>query len=90
MSELILLAMALPMDAFAVSLGLGAKQREHAVCIALLAGVYFGVFQGMMPLLGYLSGRSVLGFIENSAPWVACVILLGLGGKMLYEAFGKD
>ena len=90
MSELILLAMALPMDAFAVSLGLGAKQREHAVCIALLAGVYFGVFQGMMPLLGYLSGRSVLGFIENIAPWVACVILLGLGGKMLYEAFSKD
>lgn len=90
MSELILLAMALPMDAFAVSLGLGAKQREHAVCIALLAGVYFGVFQGMMPLLGYLSGRSVLGFVENIAPWVACVILLGLGGKMLYEAFGKD
>lgn len=90
MSDLILLAMALPMDAFAVSLGLGAKQRKHTVLIAILAGVYFGVFQGMMPLLGYLSGRSVLGFIENIAPWVACVILLGLGGKMLYEAFGKD
>lgn len=90
MSDLILLAMALPMDAFAVSLGLGAKQRKHTVLIAILAGVYFGVFQGMMPLLGYLSGRSVLGFIENIAPWVACVILLGLGGKMLYEAFSKD
>lgn len=90
MSDLILLAMALPMDAFAVSLGLGAKQRKHTVLIAILAGVYFGVFQGMMPLLGYLSGRSVLGFIENIAPWIACVILLGLGGKMLYEAFGKD
>lgn len=90
MSDLILLAMALPMDAFAVSLGLGAKQRKHTVLIAILAGVYFGVFQGMMPLLGYLSGRSVLGFIENIAPWVACIILLGLGGKMLYEAFGKD
>lgn len=80
MSDLILLAMALPMDAFAVSLGLGAKQRKHTVLIAILAGVYFGVFQGMMPLLGYLSGRSVLGFIENIAPWVACIILLGLGG----------
>lgn len=90
MSDLILLAMALPMDAFAVSLGLGAKQRKHTVLIAILAGVYFGVFQGMMPLLGYLSGCSVLGFIENIAPWVACIILLGLGGKMLYEAFGKD
>lgn len=90
MSDLILLAMALPMDAFAVSLGLGAKQRKHTVLIAILVGVYFGVFQGMMPLLGYLSGRSVLGFIENIAPWIACVILLGLGGKMLYEAFSKD
>lgn len=90
MSELMLLAVALSMDAFAVSIGLGAKHREHAMRIAVLAGVYFGVFQGIMPLLGYLGGRSVLGFIENIAPWIACAILLALGGKMLYEAFGDD
>jgi putative Mn2+ efflux pump MntP len=43
-----------------------------------------------MPLIGYLGGRSVLGFIAQFAPWVACIILVGLGGKMLYEAIKGD
>lgn len=91
MLSLLLLALALSMDAFAVSIGLGAKHRTQTTKIALLAGLYFGVFQGLMPLIGYLGGRSILGFIENLAPWIACLILLGLGAKMLYEAFkGED
>lgn len=85
-----LLAVALSMDAFAVSIGLGAKYHHRITWIAMLASVYFGVFQGVMPFLGYWGGRSVLGFIETLAPWVACVILLSLGGKMLYEAFDND
>jgi putative Mn2+ efflux pump MntP len=55
-----------------------------------MAGVYFGVFQGVMPLIGYLGGRSILGFIAHLAPWIACIILVGLGGKMLYEALSSD
>lgn len=91
MIALLLLALALSMDAFAVSIGLGAKHRLNTLTIALMAGLYFGLAQGIMPLIGYLGGRSVLGFIANLAPWIACVILVGLGGKMLYEALkGED
>lgn len=90
MLELLLLAIALSMDAFAVSIGLGAKHRHHTARTATLAAVYFGAFQGIMPLLGYLGGRTILGWIESIAPYIACVILLALGAKMLYEAFGDD
>ena len=90
MIALLLLAIALSMDAFAVAIGLGAKHRQDTTKIAIMAGVYFGVFQGLMPLIGYLGGRSILGFIANWAPWIACIILVGLGGKMLYEALSGD
>lgn len=90
MIALLLLALALSMDAFAVSIGLGAKHREQTTKIALMAGVYFGAFQGLMPLIGYLGGRSILGVIEQFAPWIACIILVALGGKMLYEAIMGD
>lgn len=90
MIELLLLALALSMDAFAVSIGLGAKHHNQTLKISLMAAIYFGVFQGVMPLIGYLGGRSVLGFIAQFAPWVACIILVGLGGKMLYEAIKGD
>lgn len=90
MIALLLLAIALSMDAFAVAIGLGAKHRQNTPKIAIMAGIYFGLFQGLMPLIGYLGGRSILGFIANWAPWIACIILIGLGGKMLYEALSSD
>lgn len=91
MLELILLAIALSMDAFAVSIGLGANHRQYnSQKSAIMAGIYFGIFQGIMPLIGYLGGRSILGFISNIAPYLACVILLGLGGKMLYEVVSSN
>lgn len=86
MIAVLLLALALSMDAFAVSIGLGAKHVNHTARIAVMASLYFGVAQGVMPLIGYLGGRSVLGFISELAPWIACIILVALGGKMLYEA----
>ena len=51
MIEVLLLAIALSMDAFAVSIGLGAKSKTSSVRLALLAGAYFGAFQALMPLL---------------------------------------
>lgn len=90
MIALLLLAVALSMDAFAVAIGLGAKHRHNTIKTAIMAGIYFGLFQGLMPLIGYLGGRSILGFIANWANWIACIILVGLGGKMLYEALFGD
>lgn len=89
MLEVLLLAVALSMDAFAVSIGLGAKHQRRWLSLALMAGAYFGIFQALMPLIGYLGGRGVLGWIEAFAPWVAFFLLLLIGGKMIYESFAE-
>lgn len=89
MIEVFFLAVALSMDAFAVSIGLGSKHRGKAIALALMAGAYFGIFQALMPLIGYLGGKGVLGWIEAFAPWVAFFLLLLIGGKMIYESFAE-
>ena len=86
MWEVWVLAVALSMDAFAVSLGLGVRRDASYPFLGLRAGLYFGAFQGLMPLLGYLAGRGVLGWVEAYAPWVAAALLFAIGGKMLYES----
>ena len=89
MLEVILLAIALSMDAFAVSIGLGAKHKRNPLQLALMSGCYFGLFQALMPLIGYLGGKGVLGWVEAYAPWIAFVLLALIGGKMIYEAFSE-
>ena len=90
MIEVILLAIALAMDAFAVAIGLGAKSQKHSrpyiLRLAFYAALYFGIAQGVMPLIGYLLGAVMLGWLASAAPWIGGIILLALGGKMLYEA----
>ena len=77
------------MDAFAVSIGLGSKEKKQLGMLALKAGLYFGVFQALMPFVGYLGGRGVLGWVEAYAHWIAFGLLLLIGGKMIYESFGE-
>ena len=90
MLEIILLAIALAMDAFAVSIGLGAKSQkqtpDYLLRLAFYAALYFGIAQGIMPLIGYLLGAALLGWLASAAPWIGGFILIGLGGKMIYEA----
>lgn len=86
MIEVIILAVALSMDAFAVSVGLGSKHSHKTFSLGLTAGVYFGVFQGIMPLIGYAGGKGVFGWIEAFAPWIAFFLLVLIGGKMIYES----
>ena len=83
MIEVIILAVALSMDAFAVSIGLGAK--ENTPGLALKAGLFFGIFQALMPFIGYLGGKGVLGWIEAYAHWIAFGLLALIGTKMIYE-----
>ena len=68
MLEVIFLAVALSMDAFAVSIGLGSKEKKSPGMLALMAGLYFGIFQALMPLFGYLGGKGLLGWVESYAP----------------------
>ena len=87
MIEVLFLAVALSMDAFAVSIGLGSKQeRQQLVSLALKAGIWFGLFQGLMPLIGYMGGHGALGRVEGYASWIAFGLLLLIGGKMIYES----
>ncbi|MCY7296647.1 manganese efflux pump MntP [Alteromonas sp. a30] len=89
MFEVSILALALSMDAFAVSIGLGAKHLSRTSSLPIMAGVYFGLFQGVMPMLGYAGGIGLLGWIQDYAPWVAFILLLLIGGKMIYESFAE-
>lgn len=84
MLEVILLAIALSMDAFAVSIGLGSKGGHKG--LGLKAGLYFGIFQGLMPFIGYLAGHGVLGWVDDYAHWIAFGLLAAIGGKMIYES----
>ena len=77
------------MDAFAVTIGLGSKQKIAPMALALTAGAYFGIFQALMPLIGYLGGKGILGWVEGYAHWVAFLLLVLIGGKMVYESFAE-
>jgi len=90
MIEVMVLSVALAMDAFAVSIGLGSKSDQDKLrSLALIAGIWFGLFQGLMPLIGYLAGHSVLGWVEEYASWIAFGLLVLIGGKMIWESFGE-
>lgn len=86
MIEATVLAIALSMDAFAVSLTMGARNPKNIHKLALLAGLYFGLFQGIMPLFGYVGGIAVFGWLGNFTHWIAFVLLIIVGVKMIYEA----
>jgi len=88
--EVIILALALSMDAFAVSIGLGSKFSYKTTSLAIMAGIYFGFFQGVMPLIGYLGGREMLGWVGAYASWVAFILLLLIGSKMIYESISGN
>ncbi len=83
----ILIALSLSMDAFAVSItsGIAIKQMRirHAVCIAS----FFGFFQAVMPLLGWLCGNLAIAYIEPYDHWIAFVLLVFVGSKMIRESF---
>jgi putative Mn2+ efflux pump MntP len=88
--ELLLLAVGLSMDAFAVSVckGLAIPKIDFKSCA--VCGVWFGGFQALMPLIGYLLGSQFESYIDAVAPWIAFVLLAFIGGNMLREACAKD
>lgn len=90
MLEVFLLAFALSMDAFAVSIGLGVKNREFSKILALKVALFFGLFQGLMPFFGYLASLGLGSIIESIDHWVAFILLSAIGGKMLYDSFGEN
>ncbi len=88
--ELVLLAVGLAMDAFAVAMCKGIACRRHVGRSALVVGLYFGAFQALMPLIGYFLGKSAAQYIERYDHWIAFALLLFIGLKMLISSLEKD
>lgn len=88
--ELIGIAIGLAMDAFAVSICKGLTLRQMDYKKAVLAGTYFGFFQMIMPLIGYLCGTNFTEYVSGYAHWVAFVLLVFIGVNMIRESFDKD
>ena len=80
----------LSMDAFAVSICKGTELVKARTIDALKVGAFFGVFQGLMPLIGYFLANSFREYIEVYDHWIAFVLLAFIGGKMIYESINPD
>ena len=87
--ELFLIAVGLSMDAFAVSVCKGLSVQKLEKKHMALVGLYFGGFQFLMPLLGYLLGARFESLITNVDHWIAFALLLVIGGNMIKESFGE-
>lgn len=88
--ELLLTAVALSMDAFAVSVGKGLSSPNASWREGLICGAYFGGFQALMPLAGYLLVSTFSGYIQRFDHWIAFILLALIGANMIREAFSKE
>lgn len=83
---IVVLSVGLAMDAFAVSVVSGLQMRRPTIQKCIIIGLYFGVFQAGMPLIGYFVGSLFAGHIGLFAPWIAFVLLVFLGIRMIRES----
>lgn len=88
--EILLLAIGVSMDAFAVSIGKGLTAKRVSWREALLVALWFGGFQALMPVIGYLLGVSFADLVERIDHWIAFGLLLLIGGNMIREALQKE
>lgn len=88
--ELLLIAVGLSMDAFAVSVCKGLSVQRLRPRHYLLTGAWFGGFQALMPSIGYLLGSAFERYIVSLDHWIAFVLLALIGGNMVKESFGQD
>lgn len=84
------IAVALAMDAFAVSIAVGISLKQISPRQIFRLSYHFGLFQALMPVIGWWSGTAVRGFVENYAPWIAFGLLAAVGTNMIREAFQLD
>jgi putative Mn2+ efflux pump MntP len=88
--EIIIIAVGLSMDAFAVSVTLGLSVQKPKIKEIIIPGIYFGFFQALMPLIGYFTGINFAAKIQSLDHWIAFVLLGFVGGKMIWESFSKE
>ena len=83
--ELFLIGVGLSADAFSVAVCKGLNMRKLNLKHAYIIALFFGVFQAVMPLIGYFLGTSFSGYIESFDHWIAFALLAFIGGKMIVE-----
>ena len=88
--ELFFIAVGLSMDAFAVSLCKGLVMDRLRTGDGLLVALFFGGFQALMPIAGYYLASNFAGYIEAYDHWVAFLLLLFIGGKMLWDVYKES
>lgn len=89
--EIFLIGIGLSMDAFAVAICKGlAMPNKVDKKGALLIALYFGVFQAVMPTLGWLLGSQFAQYVTRLAPWIAFILLAWIGGNMIRESLSKE
>jgi len=84
---IIVIAVGLAMDVFAVSIVSGSVYKQLKIKHAFRIAVFFGGFQAIMPLIGSLAGISLKGYVANYDHWMAFALLSAVGAKMIYESF---
>ena len=84
--ELVLIGVGLSMDAFAVALCKGLSMRRINYAHAAVIALFFGVFQAVMPLIGWVLGTQFARYITSVDHWIAFALLGYIGGKMIWEA----
>lgn len=88
--SILLMSFALAMDAFAVSITKGMTMKNITIKLAFKIAFFFGLFQGVMPLIGWALGISFEGYIKAFDHWIALILLLFLGAKMIYESIKSE
>ena len=85
--SILLIALALSADCFAVALSGSIYIRTYSFVPILRTALTFGAFQAVMPALGWLAGRTVVQFISSYDHWLAFILLALVGGRMIWESF---
>ena len=88
--EILLVSVGLAMDAFAVSICKGLSMKKMNWKKAIIIGLYFGIFQALMPVLGYFLGTTFEQLITSIDHWVAFILLAAIGINMIKESFQKE
>ena len=90
LAELLLLAIGLSMDAFAIAMCKGLSVKRPETKHLIIAGLWFGGAQALMPLLGYLLGTGFRGIVESTGPWIAFMLLVLIGMNMIRSSREED
>ena len=88
--ELLLISVGLAMDAFAVSICKGLSLKKFNIKKGVIIALYFGLFQGLMPLIGFLLGYSFEEYITSIDHWIAFILLSLIGLNMIKESLSKE